>query len=203
MFDVEYDAAMDMASTRPARIVCLGGSAGALSAYQAILRAIPADSGLAFVVVAHRRAGFDHLLGSILAKATTMPVTAIAQGQQVQPNTVVLLPAEQDVTLSHGRLMLSAQEKPHGWPTTITQFLQSMAADAADHPVAVILSGLDGDGSAALAAIKAAGGTTFAQADAEWTDMPRTAIDTGHIDFVLRSEDIGKALALLAHTPLS
>jgi two-component system, chemotaxis family, CheB/CheR fusion protein len=72
------------------------------------------------------------------------------------------------------------------------------ASDARNRAVAVILSGLADDGSAALGAIKAAGGTTFAQADAEWQDMPKHAIATGFVDFVLSSKDIGRALTLLS-----
>jgi chemotaxis response regulator CheB len=176
-------------------IVCLGGSAGALSAYQAILRAVPAHSGVAFIVVAHRRLGFDHLLGPLLQTVTTMPVSTVEQGQCIAPNAVVLVPAQHDVAIIDGRLVLSTRAKTIGWPTTITNFLQSLAIDRGPRAVAVILSGLADDGSAAPGAIKAAGGATFAQADPEWSDMPRHAIETGYVDFVLSSEQIGRALS--------
>jgi chemotaxis response regulator CheB len=181
----------------PFPIVCLGGSAGALQAYRAILGAIPGDSGMAFIVVAHRRRGFDHLLGPILQAVTTMPVSGVEQGQCIAPNAVVLVPAEHDVTIVDGRLVLSTRAKTVGWPITITSFLQSLAIDAGARAVAVILSGLADDGSAALGAIKAGGGVTFAQADAEWPDMPGHAIETGFVDSVLSSENIGLALARL------
>jgi chemotaxis response regulator CheB len=142
-------------------IVCLGGSAGALSAYQAILRAVPADSGVAFIVVAHRRLGFDHLLGPLLEAVTTMPVSTVEQGQSIAPNAVVLVPAQQDVAIIDGRLVLSTRAKTVGWPTTITSFLQSLAIDRGPRAVAVILSGLADDGSAALGAIKAMGGANL------------------------------------------
>ena len=184
--------------TRGFRIVCLAGSAGALSAYRAILRGVPADSGMAFIVVAHRRPGFDHLLGPLLEAVTDMPVSAIVPGQRIEPNRVVLLPAGHDVTIIDRRLVLNAREQARGWPITITTFLQSLAIDAGVNAVAVILSGLADDGSAALVQIKRAGGVTFAQADAEWTDMPSHAIETGHVDFVLSSEAIGSALTALS-----
>jgi two-component system CheB/CheR fusion protein len=186
----------------PIRIVCLGGSAGALAAYRAILGAVPPDSGMAFIVVAHRRLGFDYVLGPLLEAVTTMHVSTIAQGQRIEPNTVVLLPARHNVAIVDGRLRLSAQGKTVGLPMTITKFLQTLAIDAGARAVAVILSGLADDGSAALSAIKAAGGITFAQANARWTDMPRHAIETGHVDFVLSSEEIGRALASLSEAPL-
>jgi two-component system CheB/CheR fusion protein len=179
-------------------IVCLGGSAGALPAYRAILRAVPEHAGMAFIVVAHRRLGFDQLLGPLLQAVTTMQVSAIVQGQCVTPNTVVLVPAQHDVALIDGRLVLSTRAKTVGWPNTITTFLQSLAVDAAAAAVAVILSGLADDGSAALGAIKACGGATFAQSDAEWSDMPTHAIETGFVDFVLSSKNIGQALTALS-----
>jgi chemotaxis response regulator CheB len=188
-----------MMRTNPSRspfpIVCLGGSAGALSAYRTILRAVPADSGLAFIVVAHRRPGFDHLLGPLLEAVTTMRVSTVEQGQWIAPNAVVLVPAQHDVSIVEGRLVLSTPSKTVGWPTTIAGFLESLATDAGARAVAVILSGLADDGSRALGRVKASGGATYAQADAEWPDMPRHAVETGFVDSVLSSENIGRALA--------
>jgi two-component system CheB/CheR fusion protein len=153
---------------------------------------------MAFIVVAHRRLGFDYLLGPLLQAVTMMPVNAIVQGQQITPNTVVLVPAQHDVAIIDGRLVLSSRAKTVGWPNTITTFLQSLAIDAGAGAVAVILSGLANDGSAALGAIKARGGATFAQSDAEWSDMPTHAIETGFVDFVLSSKNIGPALMELS-----
>ena len=191
-----------MRSAEPAtRIVCLGGSAGALAAYRTILHAVPPDSGMAFIIVAHRRIGFDHLLGPLLEAVTPMPVSAIAQRQRIQRNTVVLLPAAHDVAIVDGRLVLSPRRRSGRRPTTITNFLQSLAIEAGGRAVAVILSGFADDGSAALGSIKVLGGVTFAQANAQYADMPRHAIETGHVDFVLSSEEIGRALALLSEAP--
>jgi two-component system, chemotaxis family, CheB/CheR fusion protein len=152
---------------------------------------------MAFIVVAHRRPGYDHLLGPLLQAVTTMPVNTIVQGQGIRPNTVVLVPAQHDVAIIDGHFILSSRAKSVGWPTTITIFLQSLAIDAGSAAVAVILSGLADDGSAALGAIKACGGATFAQSDARWSDMPTHAVETGFVDYVLSSKDIGQALAAL------
>ena len=153
---------------------------------------------MAFIVLSHRRPGFDRLLGPLLETVTAMPVRAIAHQQRIEPNTVVLLPAEHDVALVEERLLLSVREKTPGWPDTFTKFLRSLASGAGSRGVAVILSGLADDGSAALDRIKTAGGITFAQDDAEWSDMPNHAIETGYVDFVLSSENIGRALATLS-----
>jgi two-component system, chemotaxis family, CheB/CheR fusion protein len=97
-----------------------------------------------------------------------------------------------------GRLVLTACAPNRRWPKTITTFLRSLAIDAGRDAIAVILSGMANDGSAALGDIKRMGGTTFAQADAQWPDMPTHAIDTGHVDFVLSGEAIGLALSRLS-----
>jgi chemotaxis response regulator CheB len=130
-----------------------------------------------------------------------MPVSAVAHGQRIAANTVVLVPAQQEVAIVDGRFALSPRKKNRGSPRTITNFLQTLASDAGGDAVAVILSGHADDGSAALGAIKASGGVTFAQADAEWSDMPRHAIATGFVDFVLSSENIGRALTVLPWAP--
>ena len=97
---------------------------------------------------------------------------------------------------------LRTTSRPPGWPKTINIFLCSLAETAGQRAVAVILSGLDGDGSAALKAIKAAGGLTFAQSDAAYVSMPRSAVETGHVDHLMPAIEIAKALSALAHEPL-
>jgi chemotaxis response regulator CheB len=146
------------------RVVCLGGSAGGLEAYLGILRPMPADTGMAFVVAPHR--GFQHadLLPHILAGATAMPVAEVKQGMRLQPNCVYIMPPGQDMTISGGAFGLKTTQKPPGWPKTISIFMLSLAEAYGNRAVVVILSGMDHDGSAALQTVKAAGGVTFAQA---------------------------------------
>lgn len=185
------------------RVVCLGGSAGGLEAYVSILHALPADTGMAFVIAPHRALENAHLLPQILEKATTMPVLEVTEGMRLEPDRVFVMPPRMDLTLADGLFHLRTTSRPPGWPKTINIFLCSLAETAGPRAVAVILSGLDGDGSSALRAIKAAGGLTFAQSDASYDSMPRTAVETGHIDHLLPSAEIGKALLVLAHEPLS
>ena len=180
------------------RVVCLGGSAGGLDAYLGILRNLPADSGMAFVVAPHR--GFEHaeLLAQILAGATAMPVVDVVQGMHLKQNCVFVMPPGKDMILNRGRFDLRTTASPKGWPITINIFLLSMAEKYRERAVAVILSGMDHDGSAALAAIKAAGGITFAQSDPAYGSMPHNAIATGHVDFILSPAEIATALMNLA-----
>jgi len=176
------------------RVVCLGGSAGGLEAYLEILRNLPADSGMAFVVAPHRGLGNADLLCPLLANATTMPVSEVKQGMSLEPNRVFIMPPGKDMTISRDKFDLKTTPGPRGLPTIITGFLGSISEAYGSRAVAVILSGMDKDGSAALSAFKAAGGVTFAQSNPAFASMPHHAVATGHIDFVLPPAEIAHAL---------
>lgn len=184
------------------RVVCLGGSAGGLQAYRDILRNLPPDTGMAFVVAPHRALEHAHLLPELLSTVTKMPVVEVEQGMRLEPDRVFVMPPRINMTLAGNAFKLRTTAKPRGWPKTINIFLCSLAEVTRQRAVAVILSGLDGDGSAALKVIKAGGGFTFAQSDAAYDSMPRTAVETGHVDYLLPAADIAKALLVLAHEPL-
>jgi two-component system, chemotaxis family, CheB/CheR fusion protein len=179
------------------RIVCLGGSAGGLEAYLGILRNLPSDTGMAFVIAAHRSLKHAHLLREILARATAMPVIEIKQGMVLEVNRVFLLPPGRDMIVDGDVFDLQMKQNHKGWPTTVSHFLLSLAEMYGPRAVAVILSGMDHDGSVALKAIKAAGGVTFAQSNPAFDSMPRHAVETGHVDFILPPAEISKALLAL------
>jgi chemotaxis response regulator CheB len=176
------------------RVVCLGGSAGAGEAYTSILRCMPADTGMAFVIAPHRSLENANLLPRILSSVTTMPVVEVKEGMLLEPNRVYIMPPHTEMTVKKSEFALQPPRKPRGWPNTISVFLLSIAEAYGQRAVAVILSGLDRDGSAALKAVKAADGITFAQSDAKFGDMPRHAMETGYIDFILPPVEIAKAL---------
>jgi two-component system CheB/CheR fusion protein len=185
------------------RVVCLGGSAGGLEAYTGILRNLPADTGMAFVVAPHRRFRRESAdwLTQILARATAMPVVEVEEGMLLEPNRVFVMPPGEDMTLKADRFDLKTTLK-RGLPITINLFLFSVAEAYGRRAVAVILSGAGHDGSAALKAIKAAGGVTFAQSNPEFDSMPRHAVESGQIDFVLSPAEIAKALLDLTSIPI-
>ena len=184
------------------RVVCLGGSAGGLQAYMDILRGLPANTGMAFVIAPHRALEDAHLLPQLLSTVTKMPVMEVQEGMRLEPNRVFVMPPRMDLTTAGNVFHLRTTSRPPGWPKTINIFLCSLAETAGRRAVAVILSGLDGDGSAALKAIKAAGGLTFAQSDAAFASMPRSAVETGHVDYLMPAVGIAKALLALTHEPL-
>ena len=181
-------------------VVCVGGSAGGLDAYIRLLQCLPADMGVAIVIVNHLRR-VATLLHEILPRYTEMPVELITEGLVLQPNHVFIIPAQRDLHVLNGEFRLKPISKPRGWPDVITVFLHSLTQHWNGKLIAVIVSGYDGDGAAALCGIKEAGGITIAQKleTAAAPDMPESAIATGCIDFVLSPEDIAQEIVRIAH----
>ena len=180
-------------------VVCVGGSAGGLDAYIRLLTHLPADMGVAIVIVNHLR-HVDTQLHEILPRYTKMPVELITEGLDLRPNHVFIIPPQRDLHVLDGEFRLKPISKPRGWPDVITVFLKSMTRNWEGKLVAVIVSGYDGDGAEALCGIKDVGGITIAQKldTATQPDMPESAIASGCIDFILSPEDIAKEIVRIA-----
>jgi len=181
-------------------VVCVGGSAGGLDAYTRLLRNLPANMGVAIVIVNHLRSVATRL-HEILPRYTTMPVELITEKLLIQPNRVFIIPEQRDLHILDGEFRLKPISKPRGWPDVITVFLRSLTEHWGGKLIAVIVSGYDGDGAAALCGIKEVGGITIAQKPdtAGQADMPESAIATGCIDFVLSPEDIAREIERIGH----
>ena len=181
-------------------VVCVGGSAGGLDAYIRLLQCLPADLGVAIVIVNHITL-FPTRLHTILPSYTTMPVDLITDRLLIEPNRVFIIPENRDLHVEDGEFHLKPISKPRGWPDVITVFLRSLTACWDGPLIAVIVSGYDGDGAAALCGIKDVGGITIAQklSTAAQPEMPQSAINTGCIDFVLSPEDIALQIKRIAH----
>jgi chemotaxis response regulator CheB len=181
-------------------VVCVGGSAGGLDAYTRLLRHLPADMGVAIVIVNHLRT-MATMLHEILPQYTQMPVELITERLVIQPNHVFIIPERRDLHVLDGEFRLKPISKPRGWPDVITVFLRSMTEHWDGKLIAVIVSGYDGDGAAALCGIKEVGGITIAQKPdtAAQPDMPESAMASGCIDFILSPEDIAKEIVRIAH----
>jgi len=181
-------------------VVCVGGSAGGLDAYIRLLRHLPADMGVAVVIVNHLRLVATQL-HEILPRYTKMPVELITERLHLEPNHVFIIPPQRDLHVLDGEFRLKPISKPRGWPDVITVFLRSMTEHWDGKLIAVIVSGYDGDGAAALCGIKEVGGITIAQKldTATQPDMPESAIESGCVDFVLSPEDIARKIVQIAH----
>ena len=180
-------------------LVCRGASAGGLDAYVRLLGNLPTDAALAVVAVTHTRR-YPQMLPEILSQYTNMPIHIITDGMKVSPGNVYVIPSNRDLGLAGSKFVLSPLSKHFGWPRVITNFLQSLAREWKRQAIAVILSGLGVDGTQGLPSIKAAGGVTFAQspASARYAFMPKAAIDSGCVDFVLPPEEIAHELVRIA-----
>lgn len=188
------------AAVRPSPIIGIGASAGGLEAVTELLHALPANPGMAFVVMQHLDPTHESALPALLARATNLPVAEAKHNLQIEANHVYVIPPNKAIRVAARRLKVTprAAEKEVRMP--IDQFLESLAAEESSNAIGVILSGNGSDGTRGLLAIKATGGITFAQDEksAKFTAMPVNAVAAGCVDFVLSPEKIAQELVALA-----
>ena len=185
------------------RIVVIGASAGGLDACRKLLDALPAVSGMAFIVVQHLDPKHASLLSSLLSSHTAMPVQEARDGMLVEPDHLYVIPPGTYLSVQHGGLHLTDPQARHGARLPVDFLLRSIAESSGRNGVAVILSGTGSDGSLGLQALKEQGGLVIAQdpEEASYDGMPRNAILTGAVDFVLRAAEIPGALMRHADGP--
>jgi chemotaxis response regulator CheB len=188
-------------ATKTFPVVCIGGSAGGLDAYIRLLKCLPADMGVAIVIVNHMTR-MPTRLHEILPSYTSMPVDLITDKLSIEPNRVFIIPENRDLHVENGEFRLAPISKPRGWPDVITVFLRSLTSCWDGKLIAVIVSGYDGDGAEALCGIRQIGGITIAQKldTARQPDMPESAIASGCIDFVLAPDDIAREIVRIARS---
>jgi two-component system CheB/CheR fusion protein len=183
-------------------IVGVGASAGGLEAFTQLLENLPAESGMAFVLVQHLAATHESMLADLLSKVTLIPVRAVKDGIAVEPDNVYVIPPNTEMAIRHGLLHLMPREEARGQHMPVDTFFRSLAEDRRDYAIAVIMSGTGSDGSQGVRAIKAEGGITFAQEEksAKYPGMPGSAIATGCVDFILPPDKIaGELLRISRH----
>src|SRR5213083_6567 len=182
-------------------IVGIGGSAGGFEAAMELLRHLPARTGMAFVIVQHLDPHHGSRLANLLGKATSMPVSEIAETTTPEPNAVYVQPPDKCVIAKNGKLTLVRRTERLN--IAIDHFFESLAEECGSRGIGIVLSGTGSDGTAGLRAIKAAGGLTFAQteASAKFDAMPRSAIRSGFVDLVLPPDAIARELRRIANHP--
>ena len=174
----------------------LVASAGGLDAFKKFFAAMPADSGIAFVLIPHLDPTHESLMVELLARHTSMPVVEAAEGMAVEANRVYIIPPNKYMTISGGVLRLTGPVERGGWQTSIDLFLRSLADDQQEKAICIILSGTGSHGTLGLKAVKAAGGMAMVQdpKTADYPRMPESAIATGLADYVLPVEQMPEAL---------
>lgn len=183
--------------TSPPMIVGIGASAGGLESVSSLLKELPLDTGMSFVVVQHLDARQISHLPTLLGRVTAMPVVEIFDGVTLLPNHVYVLPPGFDVSVEHGSLGLRQRAQRGGIGGQIDSFFSSLAKHSAASAAGVILSGTGTDGTRGLKAIKENGGMTFAESSgsARFSGMPQSAVAAGAADHVLTPAGIAHQLA--------
>ncbi|MBA2676091.1 chemotaxis protein CheB [Ramlibacter sp.] len=189
----------DMVPTRgyaEVPVVGLGGSAGGIEALQDFFTAMPPNSTLAFIVVMHLSADHESMLPEILQRCTRMPVCRVEDGMKVEPAHVYVIPGGKLIRCVDGHLTLEDLPDGRSRHVTVDVFFRSLADTHGPHAAAVILSGMDGDGAIGIKRIKERGGLAIAHdpEEAKHDSMPRAAIATGMVDWVLPVRDIPSRL---------
>ena len=183
-------------------IVGIGASAGGLEAFTELLKLLPLDTGMGFVLVQHLDPQHESALTQLLTRATSMPVCEVTNNLRVEVNHVYIIPPNTDLGIERGVLKLQPRQEGRAPHHSVDFFLESLAFDQGERAIGVILSGTANDGTVGLEAVKAEGGITFAQDEsARFDSMPRSAVAAGCVDFVLSPQNIAKELVRIAKHP--
>jgi two-component system, chemotaxis family, CheB/CheR fusion protein len=184
--------------------VAIGASAGGLEAFTELIRRIPADTGMAFVLIQHLDPKHHSMLRDLVSKETSMPVVEVTDGMAIDPNHVYVIPPNNTMSVGNRTLHLTPREEGRSVVMTVDAFMRALAEDQGPNSIGVILSGSGSDGTLGLTEIQAQGGVTFAQDEstAKHDGMPRSAISSGAVDFVLPPKGIAQELVRIARHPL-
>ncbi len=185
-------------------IVGIGASAGGLAAFEAFFSAMPAetDPGMAFVLVQHLAPDHKSILTDLVKRYTRMQVYEVEDGMKVLPNCAYIIPPNRDMAFLNGSLQLLEPASPRGQRLAIDFFFRSLAQDQRERAIGVVLSGTGSDGTLGVRAIKGEGGMVIAQnpESTEYDGMPRSAIATGLVDFILPPAEMpARLIAYAAH----
>ena len=186
-------------------IVGIGASAGGLETLEAFLRRMAPNAGLAFVIIQHLSPKHKSIMASILAKHTRMTVREIEDGTKIEPNCVYLNPPDKNVAVFNRTLHLLEPVKSGTINMPIDFFFRSLSENEKEKAIGIIVSGTASDGTMGIKAIKGEGGMVMVQdpAAAKYDGMPRSAIETGLVDFILPVEKMPHQLISYIRHPLA
>jgi len=199
----------DLAKLQKSRsfpIVCLGGSAGAFTAFEKFFTHMPSDSGMAFVIVMHLDPNHKGQIAELIKNYTVIPVHEATDGVQIEPDHVYIIPPNKDMGIHNRKLLLLNVAKPNGYRQPIDYFLQSLADDQWNKAVGIIFSGMGSDGETGVRMIKEKLGMVMVQdpETAQYNSMPLAAIGTNLADYVLSPEEMPiKLIQYLNHPVLT
>jgi chemotaxis methyl-accepting protein methylase len=182
----------------------MGGSAGGLEAFEQFFSHMPPNTGLAFVLVPHLEPTHKGMMPELLGRHTKMKVVEVEDGMEVQPNHVYVIPPNADLAILHGKLQVLEPVAPRGQRLPIDFFFRQLAVDQKEKAIGIILSGMGSDGTLGLKAIKENLGMAMVQdpASAKYDSMPRSAINTGMVDYIAAARGLpAKLIQYVTHAP--
>ncbi|WP_085690556.1 MULTISPECIES: CheR family methyltransferase [unclassified Pseudomonas] len=183
-------------STLSFPVVGIGASAGGLQAIKSFFKQMPADNGMAFVVILHLSPDRQSIAHNIIQEVTTMPVRQVIETMHIEKNTVYVIPPAHELLMNDGYLAVTPSNRQTGSHTVIDLFFRDLADVHKERAFCLVMSGTGSDGAVGLSRIKEQGGVTIVQSpeEAEFDGMPRAAIDTQMVDLVLPEEEMPQKL---------
>jgi two-component system CheB/CheR fusion protein len=168
-------------------VVGIGASAGGLPALLRLFEHMPANNGMAFVIILHLSPKHDSNADQVLQRVTRMPVTQVTEFVKIEPNNVYVIAPNKQLAMMDGHLTVVDMDRPRGQHVAIDEFFRTLAEAQQERAIALVLSGTGGDGAVGIGRMKEKGGVTLVQSpgDAEHDGMPLAAISTGLVDFIL------------------
>jgi two-component system, chemotaxis family, CheB/CheR fusion protein len=184
-------------------VAAIGASAGGIEAFSELMQNLPADTGMAFVLIQHLDPNHQSILTELLAKQTKMSVKEVTDGLRIERNHVYVIPPNASMSVVDHTLRIGPREEARRIHMPIDHFMRSLAEEQGVRAIGVILSGSGTDGTLGMAEIQAQGGVTFAQdeASAKYDSMPRSAIAAGCVDYILPPKGIARELSRISRHP--
>lgn len=196
-----------MDDSTPAKffIVGIGTSAGGLEALEKFFTNMPPNNQMAFVVVQHLSPDYESHMVELLSKYTPLKVHEASDGVKVEPENIYLIPRRKNMTIFKGKLYLVEYGRSQGLNLPIDIFFESLAKDQGEKAIGIILSGTGSDGTRGLRTIKEMGGMVMAQdSSAKFDGMPRSAVSTQLVDYVISPQEMpGSLLSFIKHPILN
>ncbi|HEX6628546.1 MAG TPA: chemotaxis protein CheB [Gemmatimonadaceae bacterium] len=179
-------------TTDPFPVVGIGASAGGLRALQNYFSKLPSDTGMSFVVIVHLDPAYKSQMARLIQNHTEMPVSQPETSVKIKPNHVYIIPPDKDLSLDDGQIRTSPRAAPQRNRAPIDLFFRTLAETHHSKALAIVMSGTGSDGSRGISFVRELGGITMAQTpeDAEFPELPNSAISTGYVDIVLPIEKL-------------
>jgi two-component system CheB/CheR fusion protein len=184
-------------------IVGIGASAGGLEALEDFFKNTPKDTNMAFVVIQHLSPDYKSLMLELLSRHTDLQIYRVEDGMEIKSNSIYLIPPKKNMTVFHNKLFLVQKQNDHVLNLPIDIFFKSLAEDQGEKAIGIILSGTGSDGTRGIKAIKEVGGMVIAQEEktAKFDGMPKSAIMTGLVDYILSPDLMPEQLVKYVQHP--